>query len=153
MSKIQHSKITGVDVSIQLQLKNVFMSVGKCQQGPLPPAPTVLFLAHFVQRREKLLLQPLLVLYTMNRDSDFESGDSKKIDTLTSQNLNSIHLLEKLQWAWDLLLRAQRNLIYIASLHFAKMIPQCEDHFGIVKVSYHVPWLSSKAPKIRFCPT
>ena len=97
MSKIQHSKITGVDVVIQLQLKNVFMSVGKCQQGPLPPAPTVLFLAHFVQRREKLLLQPLLVLYTMNRDSDFESGDSKKIDTLTSQNLNSIHLLEKLQ--------------------------------------------------------
>ena len=30
---------------------------------------------------------------------------------------------------------------------------QCEDHFGIVKASYDAPWLSSKAPKIQFCPT
>ena len=34
----------------------------------------------------------------------------------------------------------------VASFHYAKMIPQCEDHFGIVKASYN-------APRSRFAQT
>ena len=54
------------------------------------------------------------------------------------------------RYLWDL---GAESWWIVASLSYAKMIPQWDDHFGRSKACYDALWLCSKAPKIRFCHT
>ena len=60
----------------------------------------------------------------------------------TSYDLRGLNIVLVCILCWtkpDLWGLGGESCCIVASLHYAKMIPQCEDHFGIVKASYDAP--------------